>query len=227
MNLYIVGIIILSILVIVCICLLVYFIKDEKNLKEVTTDDLVKLGKVYTKEEFEEKMFNQYVNVIQSIQFSNYVLLKDIVSDDMYNQILINAKYNQEKNQFEVIDNIKKDFSKLISFKVINDLEVVKLWIRYSSYEYIKSNRKNIDENGIEVLEEVIVSGSTDNLVNNEYILTFVKNRVVDEKIVCPTCGYQEHLLTSSNCIRCDSEIIPKKMHWVLVDKVTTNISKQ
>ena len=55
MNIYIIGIIIFTLVLIVSIILLIYFIKDEKKLKEVTNDDLVKMNKVYTKDEIEEK----------------------------------------------------------------------------------------------------------------------------------------------------------------------------
>ena len=53
MNLYLLGMIFFLLVFIVSIFLLIYFIKDEKSLKEVTNQELVKLGKIYTKEEFE------------------------------------------------------------------------------------------------------------------------------------------------------------------------------
>lgn len=227
MNFYIIGIIIFAIIFIICLFLLLFYIKDEKRLKEVSDNDLVKLGKTYTKNEFEEKLFNQYVNILESIQYSNYSFLKDIVSDEIYNQILLDIKKEQDNNEKNVVTNIKKEFSKLIDFTVLNDLEIAKLWVRYSNIEYVKGIRKIMDENNNEIESEVVIRGSKDNYINHEYILTFVKNRTQTEDIVCPSCGYQTHMLTSSKCLRCDSEIVPKKMHWVFLDKVTTNISKQ
>ena len=65
-----------------------------------------------------------------------------------------------------------------------------------------------------------------DKEVAHEYILTFVKGRSNNENILCPNCGYQTALMLNSKCDRCGSVIVPKKMHWVLVDKKVSNLSK-
>ena len=225
MNFYIIGIIFFIIVIIICVMLLLYYIKDEKKLAEVTSEHLMNLGKVYSKEDFEAKMFEMYANVLSNTVYENYTFLKDAVSDEVYNQILLMAKKNRESKEERVISDIKKEFSKLISFEVINDLEVAKLWVRYSNIEYVKGIRKTLDENNQEILAETVVDGDEKNPIYHEYILTFVKNRTQTENIVCPSCGYQSHILTESYCVRCESEIVPKKMHWVFVGKVTTNIS--
>lgn len=227
MNLYLLGMISFLLVFIVSIFLLIYFIKDEKSLKEVTNQELVKLGKIYTKEEFENKIFELYANILTNITYENYTFLKDSVADQVYNEILLMAKKNRDNKEESIISNIKKEFSKLISFKVENDLEVAKVWVRYSSIEYVKGIRKTVDENGKELLVEAIVDGNSNKPVNHEYILTFVKNRTQNENVICPNCGFQSHILLSSKCIRCDLEIVPKKQHWVYVGKVTTSISKE
>lgn len=226
MNFYVIGIITFSIIFICCIFLFIYYICDEKKLKEVSDNDLMKLGKVYSKKEFEDKMFQQYVNILESVQYSNYSFLKDLVSDEIYNQILKTIKENQDRNEKDVIVDIQKDFSKLISFQIVNDLEVAKIWVKYSSIEYVKGIRKIMDENDNEVESEVVIRGDKDKHVSHEYILTFVKSKTPTEDVICPSCGFQTHILASSRCIRCDSEIVPKKMHWVFVEKVVTNIEK-
>lgn len=69
MNLYLLGMIFFLLVFIVSIFLLIYFIKDEKSLKEVTNQELVKLGKIYTKEEFENKIFELYAKKIKTLLF--------------------------------------------------------------------------------------------------------------------------------------------------------------
>ena len=64
MNLYLLGMIFFLLVFIVSIFLLIYFIKDEKSLKEVTNQELIKLGKIYTKEEFENKIFELYARCV-------------------------------------------------------------------------------------------------------------------------------------------------------------------
>lgn len=227
MNYYIVGIVIFSIILIVAIILLIYFIKDEKNIKEVTNDILINFGKVYSKKELEDKLFEQYTNILLNVECENYNYLKDACSDDIYNQILYQVKESLDKQEHDIIKNIKKEFSRLVSLEYINNLEVAKLWISYSSIEYVTANRKQILEDGSEKIVETVINGSEDKSVNHEYILTFVREKSQNEDIVCPNCGYQTHLLTSSKCIRCDLEIVPKKSHWVFVGKVSTNLSKR
>ena len=168
MNLYLLGMIFFLLVFIVSIFLLIYFIKDEKSLKEVTNQELVKLGKIYTKEEFENKIFELYANILTNITYENYTFLKDSVADHVYNEILLMAKKNRDNKEESIISNIKKEFSKLISFKVENDLEVAKVWVRYSSIEYVKGIRKTVDENGKELLIEAIVDGNSDKPVNHE-----------------------------------------------------------
>lgn len=223
---YLTFIIIFSIVLIVSIILFIYFNNDEKHLKEVSTSKLTSLGKVYTKEEFEDSLFNQYSNIITNTTYENYNFLKDSVSDSEYNQILLILKNSKDNNETNVISNIKKEFSKLISFEVKDDLEIAKLWVKYSDIEYTKGIRKIVNEDNKEELVERIVKGSDSDIINHEYILTFVKNRTQSEDTICPSCGYQSHILLSSNCVRCDSVIVPKKMHWVYIGKVNTNISK-
>ena len=204
MNIYIICIVIFSLILIGSILLLLYFIKDEKNIKEVTDDTLIKMGKVYTKNEFEDKMFEQYSNILLNVEYENYAYLKDVCSDDVYNQILMQVKQNRERQEHDIIRDIKKEFCRLISLEYVDNLEVAKFWVNYSSIEYITANRKQVLEDGSESLVETVVSGSKDSSINHEYILTFVREKSQNEDIVCPNCGYQAHMLTLSKCIRCD-----------------------
>lgn len=225
MIFYIIGIIFFVLVIVVCCVMIYLYSKDEKKLLEVTDQQLLQMGKTYTKEQFENKMFEQYSNVIAGIAYENYVFLKDAVSDEFYNQILLDIKRRTERHETSVISDIRKEFCKLISFDVANDLEVAKLWVRYSCIEYVEGPRKSVDEDGQEVIINTVVDGDKNQPVNYEYILTFVKNKSETESIVCPTCGFKYDIATTSNCVGCESEIIPKRLHWVYVDKVTTNIS--
>lgn len=223
---YITLIIICVVIIVIGALVLLYLIHDEKKLKEVDNELLKKLGKLYTKEEFENTMFNMYTNILTGISNENYNYLRDAVADEEYNKILLKEKENTDKNIKEIITGIKKSFSKLISFRMNNDLEVAKLWIQYTDKEYTTQNREVVDEDGNKRIEEVVIKGDKDKEIYHEYILTFVKGRSNNEDVLCPNCGYHTKLLNTSKCIRCDSIISPKRMHWVYVDKVVTNISK-
>lgn len=226
MNKYILLIILLIIVIIVSVLILLYLLYDEKKLKEVSNELLSKLGKKYTKEEFENEMFNKYSEIVLGICNENYNFLRDMVSDEEYNNILMKNKTVKDNNQKEVITNIKKGFSKLISFRINNELEVAKLWIQYTDNEYTLGNREVQDEEGNTSVEQVVIKGDKDKEIYHEEIITYVKGRANNEDILCPNCGYHTVLLDTPKCIKCDSIIAPKKNHWVFVNRVATNISK-
>lgn len=227
MIFYIVGIVIFVIVLLISTGLLIYFIKDERNLAEITTEQLMQFGKNYKKKDFENLLFEQYKNILSGINYENYSFLKDAVSDELYNQILLTAKTNREDQKESIITDIKKEFGKLIDFEVHDNLEVAKLWVRYSCKEYTKGIRKVVDDNGKESLIEAIINGSQDKEVIHEYLLFFVRNRTQTENTLCPSCGYHSNVLMTSNCPRCDTEIVPKKMHWVFLKKVSADFNNQ
>lgn len=226
MNIYLILIIICVVVFIVALLVYLYLMFDERKLKEVDNELLVRLGKKYTKEEFEETMFQRYVDIILGVQNESYNFLRDAVSDEEYNRILLSIKQNNDHMQKEMIANIKKEGAKLISFKINNDLEVARLWIKYTDNEYTSANREVMNEDNEPVIQEVIIKGDKQKVINHEYIVTFVKGRSNNEDITCPNCGYHTNLLIASKCVRCESVLAPKKMHWVYVDKKVTNISK-
>lgn len=226
MNIYIVLIITFSIILVCSFLVFLYFMLDERKIKEVDNELLVRLGKKYTKEQFENIMFERYTSIINGIQNDSYNFLRDAVSDEEYNKILLQIKENNDHMQKEVVENIRKDFSKLISFKINNDLELAKIWISYTDSEYTVAKREIENADGDRVMQDVIIKGDKNKENKHEYILTFVKGRSNNEDILCPNCGYQTVLMLDSKCDRCGSVIVPKKMHWVLVDKKVTNLSK-
>ena len=218
--------IVLFILVFICALMaFIYFLKDEKKILEIDTKTLQRYGKLYTKEEFENTMYNTYVDIINGIMNNDYSLLKDITSDEEYNKILNEIKLNKDQNIKKVVTNINKGFSKLIEFKIVNDLEICKLWIQYSDNEYTLGNREVENEDGTKEIKEIVISGDPNKVLYNEYIVTFVKDRTNTEEIMCPGCGYKTNLLLRSTCPHCDTTVLPKKMHWVYIGKVSSNIS--
>lgn len=210
---YFVLIIVFSFVLLIAIGLLIYFILDEKKLVEVDDNTLIRAGKTYGKIEFENALYKQYISILDNIQYENYLFLKDAVSDNVYNQILEATKNNRDRGYTDVITNINKHFSKLLGFEKNNEQEIAKLWVKYSSVEYVKDRNGNV------------VSGDSNNAVEHEYLLTFVRNRSNSEDVVCPGCGTQSHILLSSNCYRCDTVIVPKKLHWTFIQKEAVKFS--
>ena len=223
---YITLIIICIIVIVIGALVLLYLINDEKKLKEVDNKLLNKLGKLYTKEDYEKELFNRYKHIIEATNNQDYNFLRDAISDQEYNKVLLTIKNNIDNNINDVNKNIDKSFCKLISFKVNSDIEVSKLWVSYNSVMYTTQKRDVTLEDGNVTKEDVVIKGDKNKKISHEYILTFVKGRSANEDIMCPNCGYHVNLLLNSKCSRCDSVIAPKKNHWVYVGKEVTNISK-
>lgn len=142
MIVYIIGIIVFSLILITSIVLLIYFTKDEKKLKEVSNEDLIRMNKIYSKKDMEDKIFEQYNNILLGIEYDNYAFLKDAISDNLYNELLYDMKQQQDKKQKKVVKNIRKEFCRLISIRYVDNLEVAKFWVRYSNIEYTTTHTK-------------------------------------------------------------------------------------
>jgi len=226
-TLYLVLLIIFIVVAIGAGLVLIYLKNDESKLKEVTTSWLHKMGKDYSKEEFENTMFNQYMNIEYAKVNDDYNELKDIVSDEEYNNILLEVKKERETNTKRIVKDIKKGLVKLISFKLVNNQEVAKIWIQYSDIEYITGYREDLNQEDTIELKNVIISGSDNKPVFHEYVLTFVKDRSTTEKITCPNCGHEIKTLLRSKCPMCENIIVPKTGHWVYVSKDLTQINKK
>lgn len=211
-TLYLVLMIVFIIATIVSIGLYIFFKLDENNIKVVSNKLFNKLNKTYTKQEFENTMYNQYINIEESKNNNDYALLKDIVSDKEYNNILLERKKEDENNIKIIHMNFQKGFSKLINYKVINNQEVASFWIKYSCLENISSNI-NLNSNSIKPMEF-------------EYIITYVKDNSSKEEIICPNCGQKIKILLNSKCSICDNTIVPKNGHWVYIGKEVPNIEK-
>ena len=219
MIIYLILLILTVIILISLIFYLIYLIKDEKELKKVDNEYLKSLGKNYSTQEFENTMYQLYLNILTGVDSDDYNYLKDAVSDNIYNKILYNKKIDKENDQTIVTTNINKEFIKLVSFKIINGQEVAKLWIKYSCIEYKSRLLDKKDEAGIPYTEEEIVSGDKNNLVNHNYIITFTRIKTDLEQLTCPFCGNQINICTSSKCSRCEGVITQKKNHWVYLGK--------
>ena len=226
MNIFMIFIIIFVLVFIGALLIFIYLKNDEKKLKEVDDAKLSRMGKKYTKLEYENTMSSIYFEILESIENENYNNLRDIVSDQEYNKILAEKKEEKEKNIINKITNINKGVVKLIDLKIVNDLEIAKLLVEYSDNEYTLGNREEKNEEGEMEVKQVVIAGDENKQIFHEYILTFVRNRTDNEEIKCPTCGYFNNLLTKSKCLGCDTLILPKTMHWVYTGKVSTNIGK-
>ena len=206
---FILGFVFLILVFIICIFVLRYLSRQEKEYIEVSDLYLKQLGKSYTGEFFSKSVFSLFQEILLASQQQNFEYLRSMLADDAYNHYLLDLKQLKEKNVKHVIDQILPVRFKLASFQVQNQFEIAKVWLRISCIDYIASTSKPG--------EEIIVSGKSDSSVEKEFLVTLVKTRTEKEDIVCPSCGHVSSLLVQSDCPHCGVEIVNKHHRWVVL----------
>ena len=94
----------------------------------------------------------------------------------------------------------------MVSFQSTDEKEIARLWVRYSSNEYLTALRMEHDQDGVIQEVERVIGGNEKESINNEFIITFVKERSKTEDVVCPNCGFQTHILTQDLLVCMESE---------------------
>ena len=219
MTFFIVGFIILILVIVVCAFILVGLSKEENQYMEVSNKYLKNIGKDYTKDDFASWAFQFYNQVIISVQNENYDYLRDVLADQLYNNYLVGIKNAKSRNIQNIVENMKMEFSKLVSLVVKDDLEIAKVWMRVSYIEYTKDVSPISEENKNIISGERIIAGSKNHRCEKEYMLTLVKGRTEKESVVCPNCGFVTRIVSQSTCIRCGANVVNSKYHWVMIGK--------
>lgn len=212
MSSYFILGILFTVIFFISLGLFIYFKNDEKYVKSINNKFLLSIGKTYTKDELESALYNEYKKIIEAINNNDFNYLKDAVSDNVYNDILLKYKNNLERNNRVIYDDILKIDSEIINYKRDNNLEIVDVFVKYSCMESTVDILTNKD---IDLKKKMIYT----------YIVTFVKDISNSEEIICPNCGYKEKISIRSKCIRCDSFILPKTKHWVYVKRKESSIN--
>lgn len=219
MTWFIVGFIILSIIIIVCVFILVRLSKEENHYMEVSNKYLKNIGKNYTKDEFASWAFNFYHQIVLGVQYENYEYLRDVLADQIYNNYLLSVKNAKSRNVKNVVDEMRPIFSKLVSLVVKDDLEIAKVWMKVSYVEYTLDVSPILEENKDSIQQEKIVAGSKDRRLEKEYMITLVKGRTEKESVACPNCGFITNIVSQNNCSKCGVNVVNRRYHWVMIGK--------
>lgn len=215
---FIIGFIVLTLIIVVCFFILMGLSKEENKFMEVSNHYLKNIGKNYTKEKYAKWAYQLYERIINSVQNEDYYFLRDILSDDIYNNYLLSIKNAKDRNIKNVVKNMKPTFSRLVSLVVKDNLEISKVWIKVSYIEYTIDITPVVDGEQ-NIMNDRVIAGSKDRRNEKEYMLTFVKERTDKESVACPNCGYITDIASQTNCSRCGADVVNRKYHWVLIGK--------
>lgn len=227
MTLFIGGIIFLGIVIVICIILLIRLSKNETLFMEVSNQYLKDIGKDYTRDQYAMAIFELYRDVIEAVQTENYEYLRDVLSDDIYNNYLLGIKVSKERQIKNVVKDMNPVFAKLIQFVQKDNVEIAKVWLRVSYIEYALDLSPLTEEQKKVAPPERIAGGSKTKREEKEYLLTLVKNHTPKESVVCPSCGFVSKVITRSLCPRCGSNAVTRPFHWVITAKEEKALSPQ
>lgn len=227
MGLLIGGIVLFTIVIIICIILLIHLSKQEGQFMEVSNRYLKDIGKSYTKDTYAMAIYELYRDIIESVQNENYEFLRDVLADEIYNSYLLGIKLSKDRQVKNIVSDMKPIFTRLISLVLKDNVEVAKVWIRVSYIEYALDTTPLTEEQRQVVKGDRIVGGSKTRRLEREYILTLVKTHTPKESIACPSCGYVTNVILRNQCARCGISIVNRRFHWVVIAKEEKPLSHQ
>ena len=134
----------------------------------------------------------------------NYEGLKESLTDELYNQYIMQLDSLKVKNEKNIMKNFTLQHSSVINVREENGTLIVDVEMIVSFIDYIEQNGK-------------AVRGSKGEKVHQQYVMTFV---MVPKPVnYCPNCGAQLEDSASQVCPYCRSNITRVGNKWVLSKK--------
>ena len=163
---------------IIYIFLLIIYIIIFKIITKIITkkrfnNKLIKLGS-FDKETFSNKTFNLYKDIQISWMNFDTKKLKELVSNDIYDNYKLKLDKLKSDNQKNIMDNINYKLCKITDIMFENDKQLIECELTVTCIDYIINN------------EEKVIKGKKDKICNYKYRLvidiTNKNNYVLNEK---------------------------------------------
>ena len=176
-------------------------------------DDTVKYSNYkILKEEMHEKLIGN-INDFLTNRYSDFLMiqegwmnfdydsLKDKLTNEMYNEYVMQLENLRLKNQ----KNVMSDFEFINSFivNVIEQNNIIETTINLSVkfYDYIEENGK-------------VIRGNNKKKVTMEYELKFISNKIKNN--ICSKCGNELDDIATEECPYCQNKIVKVPSKWVM-----------
>lgn len=158
----------------------------------------------FNKEQFLNDRYNDYLKVQDDWMNFNYDGLREILTDELYNQYTMQLDTLKIKNQKNIMKNFYLRNSDITNIREENGTLIVDVEMIISFIDYIEKDGK-------------AVRGSKNSLVHQHYSMTFVMVPTPIDK--CPNCGAKLEDKASQVCPYCRSNIARVGNKWVLSKK--------
>ena len=175
---------------------------DEEKLKSIVPD--MSIG------DLKNMVYHNFVDVQNAWMEFDYDKLRELCTDELFNTYksqLETLKLKKGKNimtAFELVD------IKITDAKVENDNIILTTYMCINFYDYV-----------INTDTKQIIRGSKEQMVHNNYIMTFVRTSDTNNKndSKCPNCGAPIKDKASEVCEYCGSTIVKNSETFVLSKK--------
>ena len=157
------------------------------------------------KEKFLNDRYNDYVAIQEAWMNFDYDVLKDKLTNELYNQYEMQLETLKAKHEKNVMKNFINNGIVINNVVEENGLVTVNLILHVSQIDYIEKDGS-------------CVRGNSGKVNHVDYNLTFISNLDIKDK-KCPNCGNPLEDISSQTCKYCHSTITLTPNKWVMSKK--------
>lgn len=123
-----------------------------------------KIDKEFNKKDISKELFNSYKDIQLAWMDSTLIILKELVSKDIYNDYKTKLEELNKNNQKNIMSSIELKSNKITNIKINDNIETIECEMNVICYDYI------VDK------EDKVIKGKNDKKYNYLYRLTFERN---------------------------------------------------
>ena len=169
-------------------------------------DNIMKEIPDFNKEEFYSFVYNHFVKVQNAWSEFNYEMLRELLTDELYNTYKTQLTTLELKKQKNVMENFSLDQVVIKDFNKSAKEYTFKLQMRVRFLDYLATQKGSL------------LKGSKKKRIIITYNLTYLKS-IVNENNTCPNCGAKLKNVASSICPYCKSVVVNNSHNYVLAKK--------
>lgn len=181
----------------------------SNNYSDIDVSKINEIDKDMNINEFKMNAFNIYRELQTAWMNFDTDTIRKLTTDEIYNMYSSQLETLKLKKQKNIMSDITLDEVKVIDIKKQNNVITTSVYLRVKCYDYVIKEATN----------EVVRGKDKDKIVI-EYVLSFVKSSVNDNKEeTCPNCGAKVEINSSSTCPYCDSVLVKDASDYVMSKK--------
>ena len=175
---------------------------------ELSSDYVNNIINDFNIDDFKSFAYKTFFDVQMAWMEFDYDKLKELLTDELYNNYCTNLESLKLKGQKNVMKGFDLSNIKLTGLKEENNLYIATIVLNVKFYDYISDEKGNL------------LRGSDSRKVNNTYKLTFIRSKDKEKDIInCPRCGAPVLGNATGICEYCGSKLINDAYDWVLSKK--------